>query len=292
MKDGYNRTIDYLKLSVTDRRAYDFSYEDSAACKEFEELLLPDECRNIAAAFINKGIEKIRLTLDPLMREDVMDILTALAPLRSRLFVTTASPSLGVYAADMRRMGVEGVNINIDTLNRDRYRTLTDGASLDELLNAIERALSVGFDDLRLNVYFTKTLRDKEFSAFLDFSKDIRAKLKLIELPSSEVTPSFYADNYVSLNEFVKSNDFIRTEIFDIATARSYSYRGNSVLIVTPDADGFCKHCNSVKVSEDGFLYPCSRSDMRFSLSPYLSNVPLMESAIDASVKRKIGGRL
>lgn len=292
MKDGYNRTIDYLKLSVTDRRAYDFSYETRAECKEFEELLLPDEYRNIAAAFINQGIEKIRLVSDPLMREDAMDILCSLSHLDSRLFVTTASPSLGTYASDMRRMGVEGVNIDIDTLNRDRYRTLTGGGSLDDILGAIDRALSAGFDDLKLNVYFTKTLRDKEFPTFLDFAKDIRAKLKLIELPSSEVTPSFYADNYVSLNEFVKNNDFIRTEIFDTATARSYSYRGSSVLIVTPDADGFCRNCNCVKVSEDGYLYPCERSNMRFSLSPYLFNVPLMESAIDASVKRKIGGRI
>ncbi len=293
MKDGYNRNVNYLKLSVTDRRAYDFSYAiPSSGFKEFEELLLPEEYANIVSAFVNKGIEKIRVSAEPFSREDIMDILTKLASSDRRLFVTTASPALGAYAADLRRIGVEGVSVNIDTLNIDRYADLTGGASLKDLLNAITRTAEIGFDDFRLNVYFTKTLRDKELPTFLNFSKDVRAKIKLIELPQAEVTPAFYAENYSSLNEFVRENDFVRTDIFDDGTAKSYSYKGHSLLVVTPDADGFCRNCNSVKVSEDGYLYPCERSDMRFSLSPYLSNVPLMESAIEASVKRKIGGRI
>ncbi len=292
MKDSFNREVKYLKLSVTDKTAYNFSYAIPSRPKEIEELLLPEEYLKIASACIAKGIEKIRIVGEPFEREDIFEILDSLSKLGAKLFLTTSSPKIGEYAKDLKRLGVYGVNINMDSLNGSRYESLTGGGDLNAMINAVMETRSQSFDVFKINTYFTKHFKDKEFSTFVDFASDLKAGLKLVELSDTEVSPTFYANNYAPLSRFITEKGLKRSEIFDSGANKAYTYKGVTIWTVCPDLDGFCQYCNQIKVTEDGMLYPCERSTMKFSLSPYLISVDLLQSAIETFVKRKIGGRL
>ncbi len=190
MTDAFGRRIDYLRLSVTElcnlRCAYCMPPE--GVCKRrHEEICSLEELEELAAAFVELGVRKIRLTGgEPLVRRGIVNLTERLAALKSagleELTMTTNGLLLPELAAPLRAAGLDRLNISLDSLRPERYRTLTRGGELDRVLAGIAAAEAAGFRRLRLNAVLLKGVNEDELAELARLARDHPWDVRFIEL--------------------------------------------------------------------------------------------------------------
>ena len=203
MTDAYGRTIDYLRLSVTDLCNLRCVYcMPSAGVRKraHGDLCAFEELTELAAACVELGVKKLRLTGgEPLVRRGIVslvEMLNALRPLGLReLTMTTNGVLLPELAAPLRAAGLDRLNVSLDTLRPDRYRALTGGGELDRVLAGIAAAEAAGFSDLRLNAVLLRGVNDDELRDLALLAKDHPWSVRFIELmplgPGAALTDAF-----------------------------------------------------------------------------------------------------
>ncbi|MBR6377801.1 MAG: radical SAM protein, partial [Oscillospiraceae bacterium] len=170
MNDAYGRTIDYLRLSVTDlcnlRCVYCMPPE--GVCKRSHgEICSLEELAELAAACVALGVKKIRLTGgEPLVRKGICNLVEQLNALRpaglEELCMTTNGSLLAELAAPLRAAGLDRLNVSLDTLRPERYRSLTRGGELQRVLDGLAAAEAAGFRDIRLNTVLLGGVNEDE----------------------------------------------------------------------------------------------------------------------------------
>ena len=172
MRDGCGRTIDYLRLSVTDLCNYRCRYcmPPEGVCKRDHRDTLPvEECAEIAEAAVRLGVKKIRLTGgEPLVRRGIVEICRQLRaiPGLEELCLTTNGSLLPELAKPLREAGVDRLNISMDTLRPDRFRDITRLGSLEDVMSGIEAAETAGFRNLKLDTVLIGGFNDDEIGDF------------------------------------------------------------------------------------------------------------------------------
>ena len=189
MTDAFGRPITYLRLSVTDlcnlRCVYCMPPE--GVCKrEHSEICSLEELAELAGAFVELDVKKIRLTGgEPLVRKGIVSLvekLNALRPLGlEELCMTTNGLLLPDLAAPLRAAGLDRLNISLDTLRPDRYRALTRSGELDRVLAGIAAAEAAGFRDVRLNAVLLKGVNDDELRDLALLARDHPWSVRFIE---------------------------------------------------------------------------------------------------------------
>ena len=299
--DPFGRSIEYVRLSVTDRCDLRCSYCMPKGFRDFEEpehWLRFDEIERVIAAFARLGTRRIRLTGgEPLVRKGLPELASSLARLTGveDLSLSTNATRLARHASVLRQAGVRRLNISLDTLRPERFKAIT-GGKLDKVLDGIRAACDAGFAPIKLNMVVMKGVNEDEVEDMVQFCIDHGLTLRFIETMPMGDTGRGASDQYVDLQD-VKARLGRRFELIPGVMpgggpARYVQVAGTELRIgfITPISQHFCATCNRVRLSVDGTLYLCLGQEDKLELRPLLragiSDAEL-EEAIRGAIARK-----
>ncbi|MBM3710562.1 MAG: radical SAM protein, partial [Actinobacteria bacterium] len=216
--DSYNRKIDYLRLSVTDRCNLRCIYcmpADGIKLYKQNEVLSYEEVLKAVKILAELGIKKVRLTGgEPLLRENILRLIGSLGKIKGieDISLTTNGILLLKYAEKLRDLGIKRVNISLDTLDPDKYRKITRGGDLKAVLNSIDRALMAGISNIKINVVISDYLDEKDIEGFISmaFNKPFHVRfIEAMQAPFSQEDISNIECSSTSGSEFkVGKNQF------------------------------------------------------------------------------------
>lgn len=305
MIDPFGRTIGYLRLSVTDRCDLRCTY-----CMPRRMTFLPrsdlldlDELDRLAAAFIRKGVRKLRLTGgEPLARKGVMALVAGLSRFLAsgaldELTVTTNGTRLAQHAAALRRFGVRRINVSLDSLDPETYARITRGGRLGDVIDGIDAAIAAGLD-VKLNAVALRNDNLDHLVALAEWAHARGAALTVIEVMPMGSVEAERIDQHVPMAE-VRRRFEQRWTLADLARRTGGPARyvrtdqGGTIGFITPLSRNFCDGCNRIRVTCTGELYLClgreARADLRTPLRASADDA-LLDAAIDEAIGRKPKG--
>lgn len=273
MTDTYGRTVDYLRLSVTDLCNYRCRYcmPTEGVCKlRHEDVLSVEECTEMVQAAARCGITKVRLTGgEPLVRRGILDICQRIGeiPEIRELCLTTNGALLPELAAPLRDAGVKRLNISLDTLRPERFRSMTRGGELRQTLDGVAAAEKAGFSSLKLNTVLIGGFNDDEVEDFLALTMERPWELRFIELmpmgPCTHWDKSFFLPCQTVLEQFPSLEP---VEAQGVALRYRLPGAKGTVGFISPLSHTFCPQCRRIRVTSDGKLKNCLHSREEFSL--------------------------
>jgi len=304
--DPFGRRITYLRVSVTDRCDFRCIYcmSENMSFLPKAEVLTLEELDRLCSAFIARGVRKLRFTGgEPLVRRGIMTLVESLSRhLRSgqldELTLTTNGSQLGKYAEAIKAAGVRRINVSLDTLDAEKFRTITRWGSLDQVLAGIAAAQAAGLK-IKINTVALKGVNDDEFPRLIEWAHGRGMDLTLIEvMPLGEIGEG-RLEQYLPLS-IVRARlaERYRIEDIDYRTGGPARYvrvaeTGGRLGFITPMTHNFCESCNRVRVTCTGTLYMClgqaDAADLRTPLRASESDAPL-NAAIDEAIGRKPKG--
>lgn len=289
MKDSHGRTIDYLRISLTDRCNFRCVYcmpEEGVCSIPHEEVLRLEEVEQIVRIAAKNGIKSIRLTGgEPLVRKGVTDLVAEIVdtPGIENVSLTTNGVLLPKMADDLKKAGLSRVNISLDTLDPVKFHEITRVGKLDDTLAGIDAALDAGFNPVKINSVVVKSL-DQDFLEFAKLSMDRPLHVRFIEFmplgDSSDNGTGWGKDDVIAsddLREIINSRaidagmDPLRPANNDPVgwgPARYYEFPGaqGTVGFISPLSRHFCGECNRLRLTADGLIRPCLFSDVEFDI--------------------------
>ena len=255
MLDGCGRTIDYLRLSVTDLCNYRCQYcmpAEGVEKRAHGDILTLEELAEIAAAAVACGVKKIRLTGgEPLVRRGLLDLCRMLRaiPGVEELCLTTNGSLLPQLARPLRDAGVDRLNISLDTLRPDRFAAMTRLGSLQDVLDGIEAAEAAGFHDLKFDTVLIGGFNDDEIGNFVDLSREHPWEMRFIELMPMGPCASWDKGCFLpgsTVLERVPELAPIQAQ----GVARRYQLPGakGTVGLISPVSHDFCGDCRRIRL--------------------------------------------
>ena len=304
--DGFGRSVTYLRLSVTDRCDLRCVYcmSEHMTFLPKAEVLSLEELDQIASAFIDLGVTKLRLTGgEPLVRKGAMDLVERLSRhLRSgalrEVALTTNGSRLAVHAADLARLGVRRVNVSMDSLKPEVFARLTRGGDLARVQAGIAAADAAGLS-VKINVVALAGDNAREIPDLIAWAHARGHDLTLIEaMPMGEIDED-RSDEFISLADVRRELESYWT-LTDLPLATGGPARyvrvaetGGRVGFITPLSHNFCEGCNRVRLTCTGVLHTClgreDAVDLRAVLRSGASRADLAQ-AIRAAVTAKPKG--
>ena len=295
--DPFGRSIDYLRVSVTDKCNLRCFYCLPEGFKGFEEpdhWLRFDEIERVIGAFAELGVSRVRLTGgEPLVRRDLPQLAANLAALPGLedLSLSTNATLLSRHAMALREAGVSRINVSLDTLYPERFTEIT-GGRLEPVLEGLMAAKDAGFSPIKLNMLALKGINDDEFEAMVEFCLEHDFTLRFIETMPVGSTGRNASEHYLDLavvkQQLSQCFDLIPGVMPGGGPARYVQVKGTDLRIgfITPMSQHFCATCNRVRLSVDGTLYLCLGQDHKFELRPLLrqgiSDAGLKDAIIEA----------
>ena len=305
MIDPFGRRIDYLRLSVTDRCDLRCTYCMPArpSFAPRAGLLGLDELDRLAAAFIRKGVRKLRLTGgEPLVRKGVATLIEGLSRFLAggeleELTLTTNGTRLAGHAAFLARCGMRRINVSLDSLDPETYARITRGGRLDSALSGIDAALAAGIA-VKINAVALRDDNLGDLVALAEWAHGRGAALTVIEVMPMGSVGADRIGQHVPMAE-VRRRFEQRWTLTDLARRTGGPARyvrtndGGTIGFITPLSDNFCDGCNRVRVTCTGQLYMCLGQAARADLRAPLRASPddrLLDAAIDEAIGRKPRG--
>jgi cyclic pyranopterin phosphate synthase len=304
--DPFGRAISYLRVSVTDRCDFRCVYcmAENMTFLPKADLLSLEELDRLCSVFVDKGVRKLRLTGgEPLVRRGIMTLVTSLsrhlvAGALDELTITTNGSQLAKYAGELVDHGVKRINVSLDTLDPDKFRTITRWGELDKVLTGIDAALAAGLR-VKINAVALKGVNEDELGDLVAWAHGRGMDLTIIEVMPLGDIGAGRLEQYLPLSVVRArlSQRFTLDEI-DYRTGGPARYvevkeTGGRLGFITPLTHNFCESCNRVRVTCTGTLYMClgqeDAADLRSPLRLSPHNEPL-EAAIEEAISRKPKG--
>lgn len=267
MQDGCGRTIDYLRLSVTDRCNYRCQYcmpEAGVEKRAHADILSLEELSEIAGAAVACGVKKIRLTGgEPLVRRGVVDLCRMLRaiPGVEELCLTTNGSLLPKLAKPLREAGLDRLNISLDTLQPDRFAAMTRLGTLRDVLEGIAAAEAAGFRELKFDTVLIGGFNDDEIGDFAALSRDHPWEMRFIELMPMGPCAAWEKRCFLPAETVLERVPELEP-IAPQGVARRYHLPGakGTVGLISPVSHDFCGQCSRIRVTPDGKLKGCLHS--------------------------------
>ncbi len=274
MKDGFGREITYLRLSVTERCNLRCRYcmpEDGICTKRHEDMLTEDEMIMAVQAAASLGIHKLRLTGgEPLVKKNILSICERAAKLDGikEVCLTTNGTLLPQMAKQLRDVGVDRLNISLDTLNPEKYAYITRRGTLDQALRGIEAALEAGFDRLKINAVLIGGFNDDEIPALAELTRRYPADMRFIELMPMTDNEEFGQKAYVPGAAVLTALPELEPVDYADGVAKLYHLPGaqGNIGLISAVSSHFCATCNRIRLTADGKLKPCLHSDQEYAI--------------------------
>ena len=306
MIDPFGRSVTYLRVSVTDRCDFRCVYcmPEHMTFLPKADVLSLEELDRLCSAFVRKGVNKLRLTGgEPLVRRDVMKLIRSLGRhvqtgALSELTLTTNGSQLGRFASELVDCGVKRVNVSVDTLDPDKFRTITRWGDLAKVLAGVDAAQAAGLK-IKINVVALRGVNDEEIPSLIEWAHGRGMDMTLIEtMPMGDVDAD-RTEQYLPLS-LVRANLAKRftLDATDERTGGPARYvrvaeTGGRLGFITPLSHNFCESCNRVRLTCTGTLYMCLGQDDAADLRKPLrasSDDALLDAAIDEAISRKPKG--
>lgn len=295
LTDSHSRTVSYLRLSVTDRCNLHCLYCRPQAGWPFiphEEILSYEEMLELAAVAEQAGVEKIRLTGgEPFMRKDFLSFVARLHAgfPRLDLRITTNGTFLAEYAVSLREVGVSCLNISLDTLQREKFRTITGQDEYECVRHGIDACLDAGLR-VKINVVALKGVNDDELPAFLDFARNNVLDVRFIEfMPIGQQSrwsqeKCWTAQEILSAIERLTTLSEVCAPSPNSGPAQMYSLpQGQGRIgVISAVSNHFCATCNRFRITSDGRLRTCLYSDREYDVRAVLRATDYSRSKMSA----------
>jgi len=301
MIDPFGRDISYLRISVTDRCDFRCFYcmSERMTFLPKPEVLSLEELDRLCAAFISKGVRKIRITGgEPLVRRDIMSLFGKLSRhldsgALEELTLTTNANQLARYAKELYAHGIRRINVSLDTLDPQKFNTLTRRGDLKKVLHGIETARMAGHH-IKINTVALKGLNEHEIPQLVEWAHNKGMDLTLIEtMPLGEVE-SDRIDHYLPL-PVVRDRLESRWTLTDLdlntggpARYASIAETGGRIGFITPLSHTFCSSCNRIRVTCTGRIYMCLGQEAFVDLKEPLRH-SISNDALNAAIEQAIG---
>ena len=281
MIDGYDRNINYLRISITDRCNLRCTYcmpKEGLSLTGHEDILSYEEILRIVAVAARAGIAKVRITGgEPLVRRGVVDFISRLSsiPGLDDISLTTNGILLENFASALFYAGIKRINISLDSLDAAKYAHITRGGDLEAVLRGVEAVHQAGFCPIKINAVVIKGVNDDEILDFAVLTMDKPFQIRFIELMPMGQAGSDYQGKYVSNDViFERINKFYRLEPVSAGhdntggPARMYRIEGalGEIGFISPISHHFCNGCNRLRLTADGHLRACLLKDKDVSL--------------------------
>lgn len=292
MKDNKGRTIDYLRISLTDRCNLRCIYcmpEDAVDHTSQDELLTYEEIEKIAQATAKLGVKKIRLTGgEPLVRKNIESLIKELKTIEGveEVSITTNGVLLSSMIDKLVEAGLDRINLSIDSLKQDKFKCITRGADLEEILKGMNKALDYGLK-IKINVVLIKDVNENEAFDFVDLISAFPVDVRFIELMPIGEGVQYVGVNNSELIERIRMAGYALEEIeykegsgparyFELPNAKG------DLGFISPMSHQFCDTCNRVRLTSEGYLKLCLHSghgvDLRAEIRGGASEASLIET--------------
>ena len=304
--DKFGRTVNYLRISVTDRCNFRCLYcmsEDMEFLPR-AQLLTLEELAEIGRTFVALGVDKIRITGgEPLVRRNVIRLFQSLGQLTGlrELVLTTNGSRLPELAAALKAAGVKRINISLDSLDPDKFRQMSRVGELGDVLKGIEAALAADFEKVKLNAVILKNRNEGEIIDLVRFAVDKGTDISFIEeMPLGLIGERDRAETYYSSDQVRRDLEqvFVLLPTTDTTGGPSKYYQipdtATRVGFISPHSHNFCDRCNRVRLTCKGRLLLCLGQehsvDLRRIIRRHPGDADKLKEAIRASMDIKPQG--
>ena len=296
MRDNYGRNINYLRISVTDRCNLRCVYcmpEEGVKSLSHEEILRFEDTIKIVKAAATLGINKIRYTGgEPLVMKDIDKLIYETSKVQGidDIALTTNGILLSDMAEDLKKAGLKRVNISLDTLDKDKFKSITRIGDLDKVMEGIYKCLSIGLQPVKINTVLMRGINDMEFEDFLNLTREIPVDIRFIELMPIGEGVKMYEKNKLSFMEILEEHpELIKIETEKSSTAELYKLQGakGRIGFISPVSCKFCTDCNKIRLTSTGTIKPCLHSKEEINLRKYLNDEEMLTAAIKAAILNK-----
>ena len=296
MLDGYERNIDYARISLTDKCNLRCVYcmpED----KVYENNLINDtlsfnDYKFIINGLSQVGIKKIKFTGgEPLLYPHLIELIKY-AHYECNIddiSITTNGIGLNEIAYELKRSGLKSVNISLDSLKSYKYKSITRGGNLTDVLKSINRCLELGIK-VKINCVVIKRFNDDEVYDFIEMTNYYPIDVRFIELMPLGEGEYFYENGYFNISNFINDID----ELYKIedekgSTARLYQakYAKGRIGIITPISCQFCNTCNRIRITSDGKIKLCLHSNEETDIRYYLNKPMIFKEVLKEIILKK-----
>ncbi len=233
MFDRFDRSVNYLRISVTDRCNLRCRYcmpEEGISLMRHEDILSFDEIVEFTKAAVDRGIIKVRLTGgEPLVRKGIVSLVSMISGIDgiSDLSMTTNGQLLGIFARDLKKAGLHRVNVSLDAINSGRYSYITRGGNINYVLDGIKSAQDEGLTPVKINCVIRESKNEKD-------AKEVQ--------------------------EYCHKNNF------EIRFIRQMDLVSGQFSVIIGGSGGDCSKCNRLRLTSNGFLMPCLFNDIGINI--------------------------
>ncbi len=233
MLDNYNRTLNYLRISVTDRCNLRCTYcmpEEGVTLLPHSGILSFEEIKEVVTEAVILGVNKVRITGgEPLVRKDIVILIEMLASIKGikDLSMTTNGILLSQFAKELKEKGLHRVNISLDTMDADKFREITRGGDIEKVKGGILEAKKAGLSPIKINCVIKDSREESDAMAVEDFCKNNGLEVRFIH----------------QMN--LKTGHFA---------------------IVEGGDGGDCENCNRLRLTADGKIKPCLFNNLEFDI--------------------------
>jgi cyclic pyranopterin phosphate synthase len=304
LKDNFGRSFPYFRISITDVCNFKCGYclpngyQKSENKKEFLSL---EEIKRIGKALSELGVCKIRLTGgEPTVRKDFVEIIENLKSLPgiNKVVFTTNGYNLKNIAKSVVNAKIDGINVSIDSLDREKFKFITGKDKLEDILIGLKALQELNFKNIKVNAVLLKGVNDGEqdFDSWQQFIKSNNVDFRYIELMQTGDNLDYFKKYHVSANVFrdylLKKEWIHQTAGFDSGPSKNYIHKDfkGKFGIIAPYSKDFCKSCNRLRITAQGDLRLCLFGDTGISLRALLQNdeqIPQLKDLINAQLNFK-----
>ena len=299
LTDSFGRTFPYIRLSITDVCNFKCGYcLPNGYFKQENKpgFLTLDEISNLVSALSELGVSKIRLTGgEPTVRKDFFEILKNIKSKGkiNNLVMTTNGYKLNQIADQLIKDGINGINISIDSLDRNKFKEITGHDRLPQILEGIKILQDKGFANIKVNAVLLKNINDSEadFDSWEQFVKENAIDFRYIELMQTGDSLEYFKKYHVSASVFknylIKKNWNEVARVADAGPSINFvhsNYKGKFG-IIAPYSKDFCKTCNRLRITAKGELRLCLFGNTGTNLRPLLQSPDQKKSIKDFNFK-------
>ena len=296
-------TVDYLRLSITDRCNLRCVYcmpPEGVPPRKHEEILSLEELAAFARVAAACGISKVRITGgEPLVRRGCVELVGMLARTSGirDMSLTTNGILLPEYASALRHEGLNRVNISLDSLDPDRFARLTRGGRLDAALAGLDSAFEVGFGPVKVNALLLEGIVD-ELDAFVDLTREREVHVRFIEFMPLDLRLASASDGDhgrlvpapAVLQRLKATHELVPDPgPYGHGPAQYWRVPGalGSIGFVAGVSDHFCEACNRLRLTADGRLRTCLFSGDEVNVRPFVDRPAELRKVIETAVAGK-----
>ena len=300
--DKFGREINYLRISITEHCNYRCFYcrddEHVPDCKR-EDILSYEDVQRIVRLFAEMGVKKVRLTGgEPLLRRGIVKIANLISntPGIEDVPLSTNAHLLGKFADKLHSNGINRVNISIDSLQAERFKKITRGGEVAEVIKGIDAAIASGMSPIKINMVVMRGINDDEIESMIDFAIGRGIDIRFIETMPIGTAGIEAAAQHMSEAEILdRINAHLHNNITPLSSKKTDGPASNykidntnsSVGVISAVSNHFCQTCNRVRLTAKGELILCLGQEDAISLKDLVRS-ELSDDEIKARIMQAI----